>query len=281
MSVNAAPAGKQQMTMVVDDQGRACISGPDGSRTVSDVGAGRIVVVQPALKTAIVMDLKNMPADQRLDGMIEGFKNLSGKEAKDLGPTEIDGRKAEKFFATQDRQEFTVWADPETRDPIRIDMVVSTSGQKLSVSCTDFVLNPPIPDGQFSLAVPSGYAIQQFTLNMPNPDDGPQNLIEVLRGYAARGDGKFPPNVDDMGEYIKLMIAHGTTQPTNDDMNWIVRFQMVQHFLGTLPKGEWKYLGKGKTTADKRSLIFWYKSDKGYRGIYGDLTTKDFSTQPK
>ena len=142
MNVATPNTGAMQMTMVVNDQGQASINASDGSRIVTDVKAGRVVVIQPEMKSAIKMNLKNLPRQQRPDDMIESFKKLSGKDAKDLGPAQIDGRRAEKFLATQDRQEFTVWADPETGEPIRLDMTVSTMGQKVSMSCTNFVLNP-------------------------------------------------------------------------------------------------------------------------------------------
>jgi outer membrane lipoprotein-sorting protein len=281
MDVATPKNGTMQMTMIMNDQGQATIKAPDGSRIVTDVKTGKVIVIQPAIGTAIKMNIHNMPKNQRPDDMIESFKKLSGKDAKDLGPTEIDGRKAEKFLATQDRQEFTVWADRETGEPIRIDMTVSTMGQKLNMTCTQFVLNPQITDDEFSQEIPKGYTLQEFTLDMPNIDDGEGNLVGLLRGYAARADGKFPPNLDDTMAYMKLMMADGIREPSNQDLNWIVRFQMVQHFLGTLPKGGWRYLGNGKTTAEKNSIIFWYRTEKGYRGIYGNLTVSDLSAPPK
>jgi hypothetical protein len=60
-----------------------------------------------------------------------------------------------------------------------------------------------------------------------------------------------------------------------------VRSQFVKHFLGTLPSGQWKYLGDGKIMGDKHALIFWYKSAKGYRGIFGDLVFRDLPAAPQ
>jgi hypothetical protein len=281
MNVATPNTGAMQMTMVVNDQGQASINASDGSRIVTDVKAGRVVVIQPEMKSAIKMNLKNLPRQQRPDDMIESFKKLSGKDAKDLGAAQIDGRLAEKFLATQDRQEFTVWADPETGEPIRLDMTVSTMGQKVSMSCTNFVLNPPVAENEFSQVIPNGYATQEFTLDLPNIEDGAGNVAALLSGYAARAGGKFPPNLDDMVAYMKLIVTDGMTEPTNEDLNLIVRFQMVQHFLGTLPKNGWKYVGNGKTTANKNSVIFWWKTEKGYRGIYGNLTMSDLSAPPQ
>jgi hypothetical protein len=61
----------------------------------------------------------------------------------------------------------------------------------------------------------------------------------------------------------------------------MTRFWGVQQFLGTLPKDGWRYLGKGKTMDDKESVIFWYKTGKGYRGIMGDLTATDLQAVPQ
>ena len=105
--------------------------------------------------------------------------------------------------------------------------------------------------------------------------------MALLSGYAARAGGRFPPNLDDMVAYMKLIVTDGMTEPTNEDLNLIVRFQMVQHFLGTLPKNGWKYVGNGKTTADKNPVVFWWKTEKGYRGIYGNLTMSDLSAPPQ
>jgi outer membrane lipoprotein-sorting protein len=282
MTVTPAKNKPIEIKMLMTDQGQLLAEGSDGSRTVSDVKAGHILVVQPQAKTAIVMDLKNFPDKQRPDGFIDGFKKLEGKSAKDLGATEIDGRRARKFIATQDRQDFTVWADPQTGDPIRIDITVTTMDQKTTVSCTDFLMNPTVPEDAFKLDIPAGYSVQRLNLDFPDISNGEQNLIEVLGRFAQETGGKFPQNLDDpTGKYVKLMQARGTTRPTDADMQWLIRFQMVQHFLGALPKDGWKYLGDGKTLKDKDAMIFWYKADKGYRAIYGDLTAKDLPAAPR
>ena len=179
------------MKILVNDQGQMQMrpQGDKGMRMVMDMKAGRMMTLEPITKTAIVMDLKNMPKRSNPAGMIDDFKQLQGKSATDLGRTEIDGRKAEKFIATQDGQEYVVWADPQTREPIRVDMTVNQMDQKMTVSMTDFDFNPTVPGDAFSFEIPKGYTVQTLNLVLPDMDNGEQNIVDLLRGYAQKATG--------------------------------------------------------------------------------------------
>jgi hypothetical protein len=216
--------------------------------------------------------------------MIDAFKQLQGKSAKDLGRTEIDGRKAEKFTATQDEQEYVVWADPQTREPIRVDMTVKQMDQTVTISMTDFDFNPTVPGDAFSFEIPKGYKVQTLNIVLPDMDNGEQNVVDLLRGYAQKSAGKFPEKLDDLTPYLKLIEKHATTRSSqleDSDMRLIMGCQAVKHFLGKLPKGQWKYSGDGKMMGDSQAMIFWYKSEKGYRGIFGDLVFRDLPKAPQ
>jgi outer membrane lipoprotein-sorting protein len=280
---NAPP---MRMTMVENDQGQMSVRSSDGTRMVMDRKTGHMVVEEPSVKTAVVMDMKNFPKrsnDPR--DLIEQFKKLQGNSATDLGRTEIDGRKAEKFHAMQEGSEYTIWADPYSHEPIRVDVLVSVMDKKMTVSMGDFEFNPTVPDGEFKLDIPPGYAVQNISFALPNIDDGEQNTVDLLRGYAEESGGKFPPKLDDMSPFMKLAMSNATTRTSDADIQMIVRCQYVRHFLGTLPSGQWKYLGDGKTMGDSHALIFWYKFGKGnsaeYRGIFGDLVFRDLPAAPQ
>jgi outer membrane lipoprotein-sorting protein len=270
-----------RMKMVQNDQGQFSMRSDDGARIVMDVKTGHMVMEQPRMKTAVVMDMKNMPKRSNdPQDLIEQFKKLQGDSATDLGRTDIDGRKAEKFHATQEGTEYTIWADPHSHEPIRVDVLVSVLDKKLTVSMTDFDFNPTVAGDEFNLDIPHGYAVQNISFAMPDIDNGEQNTVDLLRGYAQESDGKFPAKLDDMSPYMKLAMKHATTRATDADIQMIVRSQFVKHFLGTLPSGQWKYLGDGKMMGS-RALIFWYKSAKGYRGIFGDLVFRDLPAAPQ
>jgi outer membrane lipoprotein-sorting protein len=284
--ITTRTAGTQpgRMKILMNDQGQMQMRGEGiaNVRIVVDTRTGRNMTLDPKMKIAVIMDMKNLPKKSNSPGdLIDGFKKLQGDSAKDLGKTEIDGRKAEKFVATQEGQEYTIWADPQSREPIRVDISVNMLDQKITASMTDFDFNPTVPDDAFSMEIPKGYTVEKFSLDLPDINNGEQN---VVRGYAQRSDGKFPNKLEDMSPYIALFEKHATTRSSQPDEAFIqllVRFQFVKHFLVTLPKGQWSYEGDGKTTGDSRSLIFWYKSAKGYRGIFGDLTVRDLSAAPQ
>jgi outer membrane lipoprotein-sorting protein len=283
VSTTGTPNGKAtRMKMLFNDQGQMSGQSDDGSWMVVDMRTGHVMNVQPTTKTVVIMDMKNLPKQSSEPAdPIERFKKLEGKSAKDMGKTEIDGKTAEKFVATQDGQEYTIWADPQTHEPIRIDVTVNAMDQKMTASMTDFDFNPPVPDDAFSQEIPKGYTVQKYSFEMPDINNGEQNVVELLRGYAQRSDGKFPEKLDDMGPYMELLQKHATTMPSQGDMLLMVRYQFVRHFLGTLPKGGWKYLGQAKTMGDGNFIVFWYKTEKGYRGIWGNLTAKDLQAAPQ
>jgi outer membrane lipoprotein-sorting protein len=271
-----------RMKMVQNDQGQISLRSDDGTRMVMDVKTGHMVVEEPRIKTAVVMEMKNMPKrsnDPR--DLIEQFKKLQGNSATDLGKTEIDGRKAEKFHATQEGSEYMIWADPHSHEPIRVDVLVSVMDKKLTVSMTDFDFNPTVSGDEFKLDIPQGYAVQNISFAMPDINNGEQNTVDLLRGYAQESDGKFPPKLDDMSPYMKLAMKNATTRASDADIQMIVRCQFVRHFLGTLPSGQWKYSGDGKMVGDSHALILWYKSEKGYRGLFGDLIFRDLPKAPQ
>jgi outer membrane lipoprotein-sorting protein len=276
---NAPPT---RMKMLENGRGQISMRSDDGTRMVMDTTTGHMVIEEPRIKTAVVMDMKNMPkrSDDPRD-LIEKFKKLQGNSATDLGKTEIDGRKAEKFHAVQEGIEYVIWADPHSHEPIRVDIVMSVMDKKMTVSMSDFEFNPPMTGDEFDMEVPKGYAVQNISFAMPDINNGEQNTVDLLRGYARKSEGKFPAKLDDMSPYMKLVMKNSTTRASDDDIQMIVRFQFVKHFLGTLPKGQWKYLGAGKEMGDRQTMIFWYKSAKGYRAIFGDLTARDLPAAPQ
>ncbi|MGD0767678.1 MAG: hypothetical protein ABSB42_05710 [Tepidisphaeraceae bacterium] len=297
-TAKTVPGQTMRMKLLVSDQGLASIQSDEGVRTVMDEKTGHMVELMPKTKTAIVMDMKNMPKQSNVSqDPLEQFKKLEGEPANDMGKAQIDGRKAEKFNAKVMGQEWVIWADPQTREPIRIDMTMNVMGQKITASMTDFDFDPAAPDDAFSQEIPKGYTVTSVAFDMPDISNGEQNVVELLRGYAQRTGGKFPDKLDDMGPYMKLVMQKSLSfsktatttpslaamhfTPSSGDMQWMTRFWGVQQFLGTLPKDGWRYLGKGKTMDDKESVIFWYKTGKGYRGIMGDLTATDLQAVPQ
>jgi len=271
----------------MSDQGLS-MDMPDGSRWV--MKPPRMLFLNTQAKTAMAVDMANNPAQGELLDILACFRSLIDKPSKDLGDDQIDGHKARKFLAQTGGMEFTIWADPQTADVLRVETIVHMGVTTVTEIFRNFVLNPVIPTGEFSMDIPSDYTVQSARVEFPDILNGEQNLVDALRGYADRSGGKFPDSLGDLSEVLKVFkirYFEPNFQPAlpplphEVELKWAVQFGAVRPFLASLPKDSWAYLGKDKTIADKDTLIFWYKSRFGYRGIYGDLTVKDLPAAPK
>ena len=115
-SAKTVPGQTMKMKLLVNDHGQASIQSDEGVRTVVDEKTGHMVELISQTKTAIVVDMKNMPKQSKVSqDPLEQFKKLEGEPANDMGKAEIDGKKAEKFNAKVMGQEWVIWADPQTR----------------------------------------------------------------------------------------------------------------------------------------------------------------------
>jgi len=159
------PGQTMKMKFLINDQGQASIQSDEGVRTVMDEKTGHMVELMPKTKTAIVMDMKNMPKQSNASrDPLEQFKKLEGDSANDMGRAQIDGKKAQKFNAKVMGQEWMIWADPQTREPIRIDMTMNMMGQQITASLTDFDFDPAAPDDAFSQEIQKDIRLQALPL---------------------------------------------------------------------------------------------------------------------
>ncbi len=99
----------------------------------------------------------------------------------------MDGRNAVGFRIRANRVDMTLWADPETARPVRIEVVMDGRQMTRMVMGNfryDVVLKPSL----FSLEPPEGYSTQAIDLTMPVEED----LLRTLRILAEHGKGVFP-----------------------------------------------------------------------------------------
>lgn len=273
-----------RLKVLLNDQGQMEVipEGARGVRTVVDAKSGRFILLEPMLKMAMVMNMKGLPARSSDPGLvIDGFKKLTAESAKDLGKEEIDGRLAEKFTANQMGQDYVIWADPRTREPIRVDVTPEIISPKETISMRNFDFNPPIPQDAFSMDIPAGYTVRQMEMNRSDIDAIDKNVTDLLRDYTDRSGGKFPPKLDDITVFANVAQKNPSTQPAKDAEALGLKYELVYGYLFKLPRKDWGYLGDGKSIGNGGTLIFWYKSANGYRGLYADLSMKDLAQPPK
>jgi len=254
---------------------------PDGVQVIAivDFGTSRMLTLNPKDKTAALIDLKDMP--EKPENVLETMRNIIMELQEDpalsvepLGKQELDGQIATVFRATGPDVELTVWADPETTLPIRMEQ----KWRQMQVVYTNFEFDVVLDESLFSMEIPEGYSEpQKAALSITGLTE--QDLIETLRIWAVL-DGVFPKDfstqayMDDVPKIREKASQHSDEQNLENGMK-MIRGWVFFRFLKA--ENDWHYVGKDVKLGDGDSPICWYKPTglETYRVIFGDLTVED------
>jgi hypothetical protein len=274
---------------VIHDQ----IKGPRIRRTMSnvedvvsviDLETSRILSLTVSKKEAAYIDLKGLPSMpnymERLRNVIKMLQDSPHFEVEELGEQEIDGQKVIGFSARHPKVEITIWADPETALPVRIEQM---EGQ-MKVICKNVKFDVPMDESLFSMEVPEGYKLQQMELDLMGSTE--EDFIEGLRIRAELFDGQFPDGVA-VEDYLKQapaiagrMEELGLSEEADTEMGMKLSRHLlfIRFFKG---QGQWHYAGSGVKLGEADKAIFWYQPEgsETWRVIYGDLSVKDVSAE--
>jgi outer membrane lipoprotein-sorting protein len=222
--------------------------------SIMDGQAAKLLMLMPSMKMAIAMDMKKMQEDMKKTGKMpkdappdyfelvrrlvrEGNSSV-GEKVENLGPKQIDGRKAVGFRVHNPMNSegyLTVWADPETAQPIRIEFEMEMlSGARIVMN--NFSYDVDLDASMFSLEPPAGYSTQTMNMTMPVEED----LLNTLRLIAEHNKGAFPDKLGMNEDVLKALtpeIDKKARAEENAEMNAAVK------------KIEAKYGGKEKLKA--------------------------------
>jgi outer membrane lipoprotein-sorting protein len=85
-----------------------------------------------------------------------------------LGEREVDGKKAVGLLCRGGREETTIWADPATALPVRVETVISpppsTNMRPERITMHDFEFNKELEVSLFSTEPPAGYEVEMSKL---------------------------------------------------------------------------------------------------------------------
>jgi len=264
---------------------RRTLSNAPGVVSIIDLESSRILVLTTPSKDAIYIDLKGLPPIpnymERLRNVIVRLQEHPEFSVEELGERDFAGQRLIGFRAKHPKAEITIWADPVTALPVRIEHI---EGQ-LKTICKNVVFDVPMDDKLFSMDVPEGYKQQQTQLDLQSATE--QDFIDGLRIRAeVLGDGQFPDGVavedfikqaPDIGKKIDgLGLSEKEQMEIGKKLQQHLLF--IRFFKG---EGEWHYAGKGVKLGDADKAIFWYrpKDSATYRVIYGDLSVKDVAPE--
>jgi outer membrane lipoprotein-sorting protein len=262
---------------------------------ISDFEAGKMLSLMPGQKLAVIFVLKNMPKDAAAHEKMNHFERLRRLLAEQgdkllherLGEKMIDGRNAVGFRLESGIGALTLWGDPKTGQPIRIENVYS-GVPKTEVVMSQFEMNVDLKAELFAQDIPRGYKVQSFDVEASKPQE--RDFMESLKICAAMSGGAFPDALDTQS-VIKLMIGtvlSGKKDGKEPDMQELmqksIKIGRGFEFALNLPAtAKAHYAGKGVKVGTKDRPIFWYlpEGSQRYRVIDATLSASDADEAPR
>jgi outer membrane lipoprotein-sorting protein len=263
--------------------------------SISDFEAAKMLTLMSDQKQAVVFNLKNAPKDRVANNLFEELRRLL-REPRDkrpayerLGEKMIDGRKAVGFRMESNIGATTLWGDPKTGHPIRIENV-HTGVPRTEVVMSQFEMNPEVNVALLAQDIPKDYKVQSFDIDASQPKEA--DFVESLRLCAEMSGGAFPDNLDTQS-VVKLLIGtllkdkkegEVTEAVTQQLMNQSIKIgRGFQFALGLPASAKAHYAGKGVKKDAKDRPIFWYLPEgaKAYRVIDATLTVRDAAEAPR
>ena len=253
----------------------------DGSILVFELSQDpvRSLTLVPEQTLAIEKTLTGAGPAQDPD-ILRTLGDVRNGDAEDLGMKKIGGRLAQGFHAPDKVNDFTIWADPATGLPIRVELRQDTLGRTLIMS--DFEWDIELDESLFSTRAPEGYTVQSVEQDGVNPTE--QHLIEGLRAIASILDGEFPTSTgfrqlgQAFGAYVERNVPSASEEEI-EPLRTLVRraFKYIDLLKDFYEVSELRYVGEGVEFGDAESPVIWwlFKATETYRVVYGDLSVRD------
>lgn len=261
------------------------IEPPQGSPIIIfDQEHSQMLQLFPDDKQAILIDLKILPDETPKDylasirNLIKELQNDPNVSIEQLPDSVIDGRNAVGFRAKTAHGDITIWADPETLLPIRLELLDNNT----STVCTNFQFDIDLDPSLFRMDIPVGYTTASGQLNYD--DSAEKEVLEGLRIWAQiLEDNQFPEDLTT-ATYQKMpglrkKLQNGTLKLSmQEKLDLGLKMGPLSKFLMSLkPEHDWHYVGASVQFGDASKPVCWYKpiGSQTYRVVYGDLSVKD------
>jgi outer membrane lipoprotein-sorting protein len=314
---------RQEMEMTIPDMSQPGKSNKSKGITITDFCRGTNLVLDPAAKKAMVITLANLTKEQvEQQDMFAMFRSLL-TDARDrpdvnrepLGEKDVDGHRVVGFRVSTKAMVTSVWGDPKTGLPVRVEMTVALYPDVKSIM-SDFEFNVPMDESLFSIEPPLGYTVENQKIDVSPTEE--KNLIETFRLYSELSGGAFPESLDMqqimqkvgmmIGKKCAIQAIREKLNSGNDklseeqirknaqdaakknaeaSMKEFIKVQIPLQrgliFVFTLPRdADACYAGKGVSKGAADRPIFWYrpKDAKKYRVIYADLSVREADMPP-
>mgnify|MGYP000849197022 CR=1 FL=1 len=264
----------------------------EGIVTIVHDGGGEVQGLNliPVQKKYSTFGFSHAPDMEKSDGgpyvSLEKLRALPDQADEALGSRQIDGRTLEGYRVHDIDTITTVWVDPKTGEPARVEMEFPAA-PGMDMILSDIRVDVPLDDSLFSLDPPAGYEPMGVGLQADIAEVGEQDFVEFLRLWSNwTVDHTFPPTVGGTEIVtITFQMARegkfvGPTAPGYEDNQQQVMYDGML-FIGKLPTGTWRYAGQNVAFGDPQTPVFWYRPEGSstYRMIYADLHVADVAPE--
>jgi outer membrane lipoprotein-sorting protein len=262
------------VTMIIDVEGEKMLNlySADGKQ-----GMAEFIDIKGPLKEGT----KNFLAFIR--DTITRMQSSPDFKTEKLPKKEFDGRTLIGFLSKGSNENITIWADPKTTLPVRIEMKF---GQQ-DVLIKNFEFDIPVDESLVSMEIPAGFTAKKAVMDLTNPTE--QDFVKILGIWAKLVlDGQFPDNLSTQ-EFMKLIgqlqqklgqqgVSPEEGQKIGESYAKGIMFLQLFELQG---KGPWHYAGKGVKFGEADKPVFWYKLKDAttWRVIYGDMAVKDVAEE--
>jgi len=202
---------RQVLKAMVRDPDRTRIELPDGRTWIVDRSRGQTLLLDPnglqALSSTTPQQMLNVYE------MFRNFRNLPDFSVRRIGRRMVGTAVAEGFELRKAGEDYpiTVWADPQTSLPVRLEQTAKQpDGKLIQAVTTDIVFDAELDDSLFNLEAPAGYTRRLA--------DGPaerasklelrvktaRKMTEILRmglAYVQEHGGQWPDQLQDLARY--------------------------------------------------------------------------------
>ncbi len=103
---------------------------PHGDIMIFDRHAGKNLHLMPSLQKALITQRIGEPKKKRLFNYLDWVSKLHEDSGEFVGQKELNGKTVDVFVAEVPFEKTTVWVEPETNLPVRVEMVLTPNLDK-------------------------------------------------------------------------------------------------------------------------------------------------------
>ena len=278
--------GNVEARQTYDPRGTAHRTYEDGRLVEAmyvDFEAGQVVYMAYPLRLAARMTMtEELVQDFRTHDPATTFDFLRDYEHEDLGRRRIDGRRAvgirvtdARFLAERlERAQLELWVDPDTRLPIRFDVIGEVQGGRgqRHVRFDQFVWNQELPADEFRPEIPADFDLEggvDLAVDEAHCREGLRLYAEVV--------GRYPRTLAYESLKVDLWASPGArARDVGDMVVDMFRIRMASTFYGELVSADRAVVYHGDVVRPGERdgvLLRWREGDDAYRVVFGDLHT--------